>query len=91
LLVEVDNCTESADTLAAKFDRYLRFFRLKSKDHQGREVPVWRTLYPPTGREGHPPVAVVFNPGIRVAGPRAVSAALSAISRLRVGGGESRW
>ncbi|MGW0572988.1 replication-relaxation family protein [Streptomyces tauricus] len=65
LLFEVDNCTESADVLAAKFDRYRRFFRQKTKDHQGREVPVWRTLYPPTFREGYPPVAVVFNPGIR--------------------------
>ncbi|MFL1906104.1 replication-relaxation family protein [Streptomyces tauricus] len=66
LLFEVDNCTESADVLAAKFDRYRRFFRQKAaRDHQGREVPVWRPLFPPTFREGHPPVAVVFNPGIR--------------------------
>ncbi|MCX4231718.1 replication-relaxation family protein [Streptomyces ortus] len=65
LLFEVDNCTESADVLAAKFDRYRRFFRQKTKDHQGRELPVWRTLYPPTFREGYPPVAVVFNPGAR--------------------------
>lgn len=65
LLFEVDNCTESADVLAVKFDRYRRFFRQKTKDHQGRELPVWRALYPPTFREGHPPVAVVFNPGIR--------------------------
>ncbi|MFF3489411.1 replication-relaxation family protein [Streptomyces sp. NPDC002701] len=65
LLFEVDNCTESADVLAAKFDRYRRFFRQKTKDHRGRELPVWRTLYPPTSREGYPPVAVVFNPGIR--------------------------
>ncbi|MDL5198710.1 replication-relaxation family protein [Streptomyces sp. ALI-76-A] len=68
LLLEVDNCTESAEVLAAKFDRYRRFFRLTTKDHQGREVPVWRTLYPSTEREGHPPVAVVFNPGTRAGG-----------------------
>ncbi|MGW1044767.1 replication-relaxation family protein [Streptomyces sp. NPDC002547] len=66
LLVEVDNCTETADVLAAKFDRYLRFFRLKAKDHKGRDIPLWRTLYPPTGREGHPPIVVVFNPGTRL-------------------------
>ncbi|MDQ1033609.1 hypothetical protein QFZ75_000025 [Streptomyces sp. V3I8] len=65
LLFEVDNCTESADVLAAKFDRYRRFFRHQTKDHRGRELPVWRTLFPPTSREGHPPIAVVFNPGIR--------------------------
>ncbi|WP_327722345.1 replication-relaxation family protein [Streptomyces sp. NBC_00490] len=65
LLVEVDNCTESPERLAAKFDRYRDYFRRKAKDAQGREIPAWRTLYPPTGREGHPPIAVVFNPGIR--------------------------
>ncbi|MFD7438375.1 hypothetical protein [Streptomyces sp. NPDC059861] len=54
-----------ADVVAAKSDKYLRFFRLKSKDHRGGEVPAWRNLYPPTGREGHPPVAVVCNPGTR--------------------------
>ncbi|MET8631632.1 hypothetical protein [Streptomyces sp. NPDC004680] len=66
--VEVDNCTETADVLAAKFDRYLRFFRLKAKDHKGRDTPLWRTLYPPTGREGHPPIVVMFNPGTRLGG-----------------------
>ncbi|WP_328756139.1 replication-relaxation family protein [Streptomyces sp. NBC_00271] len=65
LFVEVDNCTESADTLAAKFEKYLRYFRLKSKNTLGSESPVWRTQYPSTGREGHPPVVVVFNPGTR--------------------------
>ncbi|MGW1729100.1 replication-relaxation family protein [Streptomyces sp. NPDC002306] len=71
LLVEVDNCTETTDVLAAKFDKYLRFFRLKTKDHQEHDVPTWRLLYPPTGREGHPPVAVVYNPGTRL-GPQAL-------------------
>ncbi|WP_404200441.1 replication-relaxation family protein [Streptomyces tauricus] len=38
LLFEVDNCTESADVLAGKFDRCRRFFRQKAaRDHQGRE------------------------------------------------------
>ncbi|GAA2358871.1 replication-relaxation family protein [Streptomyces cuspidosporus] len=66
LIVEVDNGTEAPGLLAAKFDRYRRFFRLKTKDHQGRDFPVWRTLYPNTGREGYPPVAVVFNGGNRL-------------------------
>ncbi|MEU1298724.1 MULTISPECIES: hypothetical protein [Streptomyces] len=39
---------------------------MKTKDHQGHNVPVWRTLYPAIGREGYPPVAVVFNPGTRL-------------------------
>ncbi|MGW1617052.1 replication-relaxation family protein [Streptomyces sp. NPDC002285] len=68
LLLEVDNCTESPETVAAKFDRYRRYFRLTVKGPQGRDVPVWRTLYPPTGREGHPSVAIVFNPGARTGG-----------------------
>ncbi|MFF2515936.1 hypothetical protein [Streptomyces sp. NPDC058086] len=46
------------------FEEYLRYFRLKSKNPLGSESPVWRTQCPSTGREGHPPVVVVFNPGI---------------------------
>ncbi|MEU6527536.1 replication-relaxation family protein [Streptomyces sp. NPDC046924] len=41
LLVEVDNCTETAERLAAKFERYRAFFRRKTKDARGREIPVW--------------------------------------------------
>ncbi|MFD7438787.1 replication-relaxation family protein [Streptomyces sp. NPDC059861] len=78
LLVEVDNCTEAADVVAAKFDKYLRFFRLQAKDHRGRDVPAWRNLYPPTGREGHPPVVVVFNPGTRM-GAQALKNRMNAV------------
>ncbi|MGW1563354.1 replication-relaxation family protein [Streptomyces sp. NPDC002144] len=35
LLVEIDNCTETADVLAAKFDPYRHFFRLKAKASPG--------------------------------------------------------
>ncbi|MFD5430296.1 replication-relaxation family protein [Streptomyces sp. NPDC127084] len=66
LLVEVDRCTEADEVLAAKFARYHQFFRLKTKDASGRAAPAWQSLYPPTGREGHPPVAVVFDPGTRL-------------------------
>jgi hypothetical protein len=65
LFVEVDNCTESADTLAAKFEKYLRYFRAKTKNSLGGEMPAWRSRYRPSDREGHPPVAIVFNPGSR--------------------------
>ncbi|WP_406210876.1 replication-relaxation family protein [Streptomyces sp. NBC_01017] len=54
LLLEVDNCTESPETVAAKFDRYRRYFRLTAKGSQGRDVPVWRTLYPPDRARGPP-------------------------------------
>ncbi|MFJ9634969.1 replication-relaxation family protein [Streptomyces sp. NPDC101175] len=66
LLLEVDRCTEADEVLAAKFARYHQFFRLRTKDAGGRAVPVWQSLYPPTGREGYPPVAVVFDPGTRL-------------------------
>ncbi|MGW3635786.1 replication-relaxation family protein [Streptomyces sp. NPDC005122] len=72
LLVEVDRCTEADDVLAAKFARYREFFRVKVKDHfiaashGGQGVPLWQSMYPPTGREGYPPIAVVFDPGTRL-------------------------
>ncbi|MEU2587363.1 hypothetical protein ABZ612_31530 [Streptomyces avermitilis] len=58
--------TESDDVLAAKFEKYRWFFRLKGKDHRGHDVPLWRSLYPSTGREGYPPLVVVFDPGTRL-------------------------
>ncbi|MEZ0095429.1 replication-relaxation family protein [Streptacidiphilus sp. EB129] len=60
LLVEVDRRTETPETIAAKPERYQRFFRRTTKDTDGRQLPYWRTLYQPTGCEGHPPVALVF-------------------------------
>jgi hypothetical protein len=81
MFVEVDNCTESADTLAAKFEKYLRYFRLKSKNSLGGESPVWRAQYPSTGREGHPPVVVVFNPGTRT-GPQALKNRMNTVMEL---------
>ncbi|MET7780426.1 replication-relaxation family protein [Streptomyces mirabilis] len=81
MFVEVDNCTESADILAAKFEKYLRYFRLKTKNPLGSESPVWRTQYPSTGREGHPPVVVVFNPGTRT-GPQALKNRMNTVMEL---------
>ncbi|MCM2425092.1 hypothetical protein [Streptomyces sp. RKAG337] len=45
----------------AKFAKYQRFFQLQTKDAAGIDYPVWRTMYAATGREGYPPIAVVFN------------------------------
>ncbi|MFJ2263719.1 hypothetical protein ACIOKD_36420 [Streptomyces sp. NPDC087844] len=46
LLFEVDNRTESADALTAKFDRSSPLLPPKDYEppitHQGREIPVWR-------------------------------------------------
>ncbi|MFI5816840.1 replication-relaxation family protein [Streptomyces sp. NPDC051643] len=75
LLVEVDRCTEADEFLAAKFARYHQYFRVKVKDpmipaahavHASLSVPLWQSLYPPTGRDGYPPIAVVFDPGTRL-------------------------
>lgn len=68
LLVEVDRCTGADEVLAAKLARSHQFFRLRTKDVSGRAVLVRRSLYPPAGREGHPPIAVVFGPGTRMGG-----------------------
>ncbi|MET7440561.1 hypothetical protein ABZS63_24785, partial [Streptomyces sp. NPDC005568] len=76
--VEVDNCTETAQTLSAKFEKYAHYFRLTTKGPQGRELPVWRTRYAPTGRDGHPPVAVVFNQGTRI-GPEGLKNRMNAV------------
>ena len=83
LLVEVDRCTEADEVLAAKFARYHQFFRLKTKDSSpsARAVPVWQSLYPPSGREGHPPVAVVFDPGTRL-GEQALKNRMNAVMNL---------
>ncbi|SCF90494.1 replication-relaxation family protein [Streptomyces sp. Ncost-T10-10d] len=60
LFVEVDNQTEPAAVVAAKIDRYRRFFLRQVKDDRGREFPLWSTLWEDSGRGGFPPVALVF-------------------------------
>ncbi|MEQ6028294.1 replication-relaxation family protein [Streptomyces salinarius] len=42
LFIEVDNCTEEAVFIAAKFDKYARFFQRQEKDTDGIEKPMWR-------------------------------------------------
>ncbi|MEU2565062.1 replication-relaxation family protein [Streptomyces longispororuber] len=65
LFIEVDNCHETAEELAAKLEKYARFFRRKVKDTDSRECPMWRTRWsaPETcsGDRAHPPVLLVFN------------------------------
>ncbi|TLS40179.1 hypothetical protein FE633_42915 [Streptomyces montanus] len=43
LFIEADNCYEEAATIAGKFDKYMRFYRRKVKDTDGKEKPMWRT------------------------------------------------
>ncbi|WP_331718585.1 replication-relaxation family protein (plasmid) [Streptomyces sp. NBC_00289] len=81
LFVEVDNCTESAAILAAKFEKYLRYFRVKIKNSVGKDMPAWRALYRPSGRDGHPPILIVFNPGTRT-GPQALKNRMNTVMEL---------
>ncbi|MFD9445867.1 replication-relaxation family protein [Streptomyces sp. NPDC060006] len=92
LFVEVDNCTETPEVLAAKFEKYRSYFRLKTKTTQGLEVPVWRSRYAATGRDGHPPVAVVFNPGTRT-GPEGLKNRMNTVLQLsrQVWSGTYQW
>ncbi|MFJ2854566.1 replication-relaxation family protein [Streptomyces rubiginosohelvolus] len=66
LFIAVDNCHETAEELAAKLEKYARFFRRRVKDTDGKERPMWCTRWTvPEQRYGempHPPVLLVFNP-----------------------------
>ena len=65
LFIEVDNCHMDPQLIAAKFDKYMRFFRRQVKDTDGRERAMWRTRWssppPRYGEPVHPPVLLVFN------------------------------
>ncbi|MFZ4184650.1 replication-relaxation family protein [Streptomyces pseudogriseolus] len=82
LFVEIDNCFESAQVLAAKIDKYMRFCQRKVKDVDGTERPMWRTRWwVPDGRHGdqpHPPLLLVFN---RV-GPRNPDTVIAQLTEL---------
>ncbi|MER0429571.1 replication-relaxation family protein [Streptomyces microflavus] len=60
LFVEVDNHTEPDAVVAWKIESYRRFFQRTTKDHRGRDAPFWQTLWDDSGRDGHPPLALVF-------------------------------
>lgn len=78
--VEVDNCFEEAAVLAAKLDKYARFFARQITDTDGREIPMWRQKWTaPEGRLGdtpHPPVLLVFNQ----IGPRTAKATIQQVA-----------
>ncbi|MGW2248451.1 replication-relaxation family protein [Streptomyces hirsutus] len=82
LFVEIDNCYESAQELAAKIDKYMRFCQRKVKDADGTERPMWRTRWwVPDGRhcdQPHPPLLLVFN---RV-GPRTPNTVIAQLAEL---------
>ncbi|MFL4910883.1 replication-relaxation family protein [Streptomyces sp. MMS24-I2-30] len=78
LFVEVDNGTEGPPVVADKVARYARFFARRA-DLNGRQLPLWRTVWPASPREGHPPVALVFTKNV---GPAAIQARMSEVGRL---------
>jgi hypothetical protein len=69
MMLEVDRDTESPQRVAEKLARYEQYFTRPIYDGRRRgaaaaigesEQMHWRTLFPPTGRPGTPPVAIVF-------------------------------
>ncbi|MFC8015166.1 replication-relaxation family protein [Streptomyces cinereoruber] len=62
LFVEVDNGSKGPPIVADKIARYRRFFarRVPTGTGNGLDVPLWRTVWPASPRDGHPPVALVF-------------------------------
>jgi hypothetical protein len=76
LMIEVDRGTESPERVAEKLARYDQYFSRTIYDGTRRnsiatmgepEKLHWRTLFPPTGRPGTPPVALVFTGAGRTA------------------------
>jgi hypothetical protein len=64
LFVEVDNHTEPPAVVAAKIERYRKFFQRQVKDHRGRDVAMRSTLWEDSDRGGFPPVALVFTKNV---------------------------
>ncbi|MFE0778790.1 replication-relaxation family protein [Streptomyces sp. NPDC058861] len=81
LFVEVDNHTEGPPIVADKIERYRRFFtrRVPTGTGNGRDVPLWRTVWPAGPRDGHPPVALVFTKDV---GPKAMRTRMREVGAL---------
>ncbi|MFF5131086.1 replication-relaxation family protein [Streptomyces syringium] len=63
LFIEADNCFEDAALIAAKFDKYARFFQRMETDTDGIKKALWRTRWsaPERYERVHPPVLLVFH------------------------------
>ncbi|MEU9396590.1 replication-relaxation family protein [Streptomyces sp. NPDC048324] len=88
LFVEVDNHTEPPAQVADKIARYRRFFQRATKDHRGRDVPLWSTLWADSGRGGFPPVAIVFTKPV---GPSVMRERIGEVGRLSQEHWQGRW
>ncbi|MGW6362181.1 replication-relaxation family protein [Streptomyces sp. NPDC055092] len=91
LFIEVDNCTEEAVLIAAKFDKYARFFKREEKDTDGIEKPMWRTRWSAPAWEGyervHPPVLLVFHQ----VGKRSAKSQMAKVADLTRHYWQGRW
>ncbi|MBP5880785.1 hypothetical protein F3K37_42555 [Streptomyces sp. LBUM 1477] len=88
LFVEVDNHTEPPAQVADKIARYRRFFQRATKDHRGRDVPLWSTLWEDSSRGGFPPVAIVFTKPV---GPRIMQERIREVGRLSQEHWRGQW
>ncbi|WP_299541724.1 replication-relaxation family protein [uncultured Streptomyces sp.] len=88
MFVEVDNHTEPSAVVARKIDGYRRFFRRTAKDHQGREVPFWSTLWDDSHHDGYPPLALVFAKDVS---PEVVMNRMTAIRDLSTDCWQGTW
>ncbi|MEE6269177.1 replication-relaxation family protein [Streptomyces diastatochromogenes] len=89
MFVEVDNGTENPIALSYKATRYREFFRRPVKQPTRtrnpyalpakKPVPMWEALYGPLGREGYPPLAIVFTKQV---GPTAMNNRIERVRRL---------
>jgi hypothetical protein len=88
LFVEVDNHTEPAEVVAQKLVRYRAFFRRQVKDHRGRDIPLWSTLWDDSDRGGYPPTSLVFTKDV---GPEARMRRMKKIKEASRACWEGRW
>ncbi|MEU9617227.1 replication-relaxation family protein [Streptomyces sp. NPDC048209] len=87
LFVEVDNGTEGPPILADKIDRHRKFFA-RTATTNGRESPLWRTVWPDTPREGHPPLALVFTKDVSA---KAMQDRMRTVGQLARDHWQGRW
>lgn len=84
-------CTEEAVLIAAKFDKYARFFKRKEKDTNGIEKPLWRTRWSAPEWEGyervHTPVLLVFHQ----VGKRSAKSQMAKVADLTRPHWQGRW
>ncbi|PJN06054.1 hypothetical protein CG723_41375 [Streptomyces sp. CB01635] len=92
LFIEADNCHEDAATIAAKFDKYMRFYQRTVKYTDGRERPMWHTRWsaPQVQRNvspAMPPVLLVFHQ----IGARPARTQMQKVARLTREHWQGRW